>query len=226
MAISRTEPVDSSDDDEVVVVDEAETVVRTTLGVLVMVVCARTEDDEEGAGRDEAFVSVVAPCAPVFEAPNPGTCPEAVGLTVPVPVELDATWVDATWLAVTGQMVVETATTIVVTSPTVQSAAAVGQDEIVDVWEVKIVLVVMGTEALCSSDDVLMMEEPEADEGVTATAAVADVAVAGTGTGLVSEARAELAEASEAVTGQMVVSTTTTTVVSPASLTPVEVPVT
>lgn len=197
-------------------VDEAETVVKTTLGVLVMVVWARTEDEEEMTveERDDAVVRVVAPCAPVRDAPKPGTFPEPVGL-----LELDTPPV-----AVTGQTVVETATTTVVTSPTVQSDAAVGQDEMVDVWDEKIVLVVMGTEAFCSSE-VLMMAEPEA-EGVTATAAVSDVAVAGTGTGLVSEVRKDVSEASEAVTGQIVVSTTTTTVVSPASLTPVEVPVT
>lgn len=215
MAISRTVPVESSDSE---VVDEAETVVTTTLGVLVMVVWARTEEEKEDMSveeRDDAVVRVVAPCAPVLDALKPGTLPEPVGLTV----ELDAPSV-----AVTGQMVVETATTTVVTSPTVQSDAAVGQDEMVDVCDEKIVLVVMGTEAFCSSE-VLMMAEPEA-EGVTATAAVSDVAVAGTGTGLVSEVRLEVSEASEAVTGQMVVSTTTTTVVSPASLTPVEVPVT
>lgn len=170
MAISRTVPVDSSDSE---VVDEAETVVTTTLGVLVMVVWARTEEDDDFSvddERDDAVVRVVAtPWAPVFEAPKPGTFPEAVGLMV----ELDAPSV-----AVTGQTVVETATTTVVTSPTVQSDAAVGQDEMVDVWDEKIVLVVIGTEAFCSSE-VLMMEEAEA-EGVTTTAAVSDVAVAGT----------------------------------------------
>jgi hypothetical protein len=194
---------------------EAEAVVRTTLGVLVMVVWGRTEER-----RVDVVRRVLAPWAPVLEAPKPGTFPDAVGRTV----ELDGTPV-----AVTGQMVVETATTTVVTSPTVQSpdaAVPVGQAVMVDVWEVKMVLVVIGTEELNSSE-VLAMEGPEA-EGVTATAAVSDVAVAGTGTGLVSVGRraAELAEASDAVTGQMVVSTTTTTVVSPASLTLVDVPVT
>lgn len=201
--------------------DEADTVVMTTLGVLRMVVWGRMDLEEDPTieeDRDDAVVNVVAPSAPVLEEPKPGTFPEAVGLMVE--------W-EAPSVAVTGHTVVDTATTIVVRSPTVQSDAAVGQVAIVDVWDVKIVLVVIGTEALCSSEVVLMMAEPEPEaEGVTATAAVSDVAVAGTGTGLVSEARAELSEASEAVTGQIVVSTTTTKVVSPASFTPVEVPVT
>jgi hypothetical protein len=85
VAISRTVPVDSSVSE---VVDEAETVVRTRLGVLVMVVWGRrTEEDlttEEK--RDGDAVRVVAPSAPVLEVPKPGTFPEAVGLTV----ELDA----------------------------------------------------------------------------------------------------------------------------------------
>lgn len=212
MAISRTVPVDSSDSE---VVDEAETVVRTTLGVLVIVVWGRTEEDFEEARVCD--VRVVAPSRPVLEVPKPGTFPDAVGLTV----ELDGPPV-----AVTGQTVVERATTTVVTSPTVQplADAAVGQAVIVDDWVVKIVLVVIGTEEF-SRSEVLTMAEPEA-EGVTATAAVSDVAVAGTGTGLVSVGRDELSDASEAVTGQIVVSTTTTTVVSPTSLTVVEVPVT
>lgn len=202
--------------------------VRTTLG-LVMVDWTRTDEDPEPeADLDDMkvewegdAVGVVGPCAPVLDALNPGTLPEAVGRTV----ELDGTSV-----AVTGQTVVERATTTVVTSPTLQSDAdadaAVGQAVIVEEWVVKIVLVVMGTVEFCSRE-VLPMPEPDAAcEVVTATAAVSDVAVVSTGTGFVSVGRAELSVASEAVTGQIVVSTTTTTVVSPASLTVVEVPVT
>lgn len=220
MAISRTE--DSSAADEVV--DEAETVVRTTLG-LVMVDWARTDEDPEpdadfdemNDDRDGEAVKVVAPCAPVLDVAKPGTFPEAVGRTV----ELDGTSV-----AVTGHTVVERATTTVVTSPTVQSDEAVGQAVIVEEWVVKIVLVVMGTVEFCRSE-VLIMADPEAEcEGVSATAAVSDVAVVSTGTGFVAVGSTELSEASEAVTGQIVVPTTTTTVVSPISLTLVEVPVT
>lgn len=208
--------------------DEAGTVVRTTLG-LVMVDWARTDEDPEDFDemntedeREGDAVRVVAPCAPVLDVPKPGMFPEAVGRMV----ELDGTSV-----AVTGQMVVERATTTVVTSPTVQSDLAVGQAVIVEEWVVKIVLVVMGTVEFCFSSEVLPIPEPDAErEGVTATAAVSDVAVVRTGIGFVSVGGggggAELSEASEAVTGQIVVPTTTTTVVSPASLTDVEVPVT
>lgn len=228
MAISRTEDP-SSEDADLDVVDEAGTVVRTTLG-LVMVDWARTDEDPEDFDEintedewDGIAVRVVALCAPVLDVPKPGMFPEAVGRTV----ELDGTSV-----AVTGQTVVERATTTVVTSPTVQSDLAVGQAVIVEEWVVKIVLVVMGTDVeFCCSSEVLTIPEPEAEsEGVTATAAVSDVAVVKTGTGFVSAGGggggAELSEASEAVTGQIVVPTTTTTVVSPASLTDVEVPVT
>lgn len=226
MAISRTD--DSSGADEVVV-DDAGTVVRTTLG-LVMVDWARTDEDpvpdavfdemNTEDAREADAVRVVAPCAPVLDVPKPGMFPEAVGRTV----ELDGPSV-----AVTGQTVVERATTTVVTSPTVQSDLAVGQAVMVEEWVVKIVLVVMGTEVEFCSSEVLPIPEPEAEsEGVTATAAVSDVAVVrtGTGTGFVSVGGAELSAASEAVTGQIVVPTTTTTVVSPASLTDVDVPVT
>lgn len=97
---------------------------------------------------------------------------------------------------------------------------------IVEEWVVKIVLVVMGTVEFCRSE-VLPRPDPEAEcEGVSATAAVSDVAVVSTGTGFVAVGSTELSEASEAVTGQIVVPTTTTTVVSPISLTLVEVPVT
>lgn len=222
MAISSTVP-DDSDSDEL----EAETVVRTTLE-LVMVDWTRTEDDAEPlvfedteVDRDGDLVKVVAPRAPVLDVPKPGTFPDAVGLTVEL-LTLS--------VAVTGQIVVERATTTVVTSPTLQSDAAVGQAVIVEEWVVKIVLVVIATEveftAGCRSE-VLPTPEPEgADDGVTATAAVSDVAVVSTGTGLLAVARTELSEASAAVTGQIVVPTTTTTVVSPASLTVVDVPVT
>ena len=200
---------DPSDPD--VVVGEAETVVRTTLG-LVMVDWARTDE------RDGDAMRVVAPCAPVLDVPKPGTLPEAVGRAVDL---------DEPPVAVTGQTVVERATTTVVTSPTVQSDAAVGQAVIVEEWVVKMVLVVMGTEVEFCTSEVLPTPDPEAGcEGVSATAAVSDVAVVRTGTGSVWVGRTELSEASEAVTGQIVVPTTTTTVVSPASLTVVEVPVT
>lgn len=221
--------MDDSSDPDVAVDDddEAETVVRTTLG-LVMVDWARTEEDPEPEAdfeemktedeRDGDAVRVVAPCAPVLDVPKPGIFPEAVGRTV----ELDGTSV-----AVTGQMVVERATTTVVTSPTVQSDTAVGQAVMVEEWVVKIVLVVMGTEVEFCRSEVLPTPEPEAEcEGVSATAAVSDVAVVRTGTGFVRVGSTELSAASEAVTGQIVVPTTTTTVVSPASLTLVEVPVT
>ena len=156
MAISRTD--DSSAADELV--DEAETVVRTTLG-LVMVDWARTDEDPEPEAvfdemnddRDGDAVRVVAPCAPVLDVAKPGTFPEAVGRTV----ELDGTSV-----AVTGQTVVERATTTVVTSPTVQSDEAVGQAVIVEEWVVKIVLVVIGTVEFCRSE-VLPMADPEAE---------------------------------------------------------------
>lgn len=206
-------------------VDEAETVVSTTLG-LVMVDWARTDEDPEpdadfdemNDDRDGDAVRVVAPCAPVLDAPKLGIFPEAVGRTV----ELDGISV-----AVTGQTVVERATTTVVTSPTVQSDLAVGQAVIVEEWVVKIVLVVMGTEVEFCRSEVLTRPDPEAEcEGVSATAAVSDVAVVSTGTGFVAVGSTELSEASEAVTGQIVVPTTTTTVVSPISLTLVEVPVT
>lgn len=208
-------------------VDEAETVVSTTLG-LVMVDWARTDEDPEPTAdldemntedeRDGDAVRVVAPCAPVLEAPKPGMFPDAVGRIVELP---------GPSVAVTGQTVVERATTTVVTSPTVQSDLAVGQAVIVEEWVAKIVLVVIGTEVEFCSSEVLPMPDPEAEcEGVSATAAVSDVAVVRTGTGFVSVGSTEVSEASEAVTGQMVVPTTTTTVVSPASLTLVEVPVT
>lgn len=202
-------------------VDEAGTVVRTTLAWLVMVDWARTDEDLDEMNtedeRDWDAVRVVAPCAPVLEVPKPGTFPDAVGRMVELP---------GTSVAVTGQTVVERATTTVVTSPTVQSDLAVGQAVIVEEWVAKIVLVVIGTVEFCRSE-VLPTPDPEAEcEGVSATAAVSDVAVTRTGTGFVSVGSTELSEASEAVTGQMVVPTTTTTVVSPASLTLVEVPVT
>lgn len=221
MAISRTD--DSSD--VRLVVDDAWTVVRTTLA-LVMVDWARTEDDPDVLDemkvedwRDDAPVRVVAPCAPVLDAPKPGTFPDPVGRTV----ELDGPSV-----AVTGQTVVESATTTVVTSPTVQSDTAVGQAVMVDEWVVKIVLVVICTAVEFCASELLPTPEPEAAyEGVTATAAVSDVAVTRTGTGLVSVGGGTaVSEASAAVTGQIVVPTTTTTVVSPISLTDVEVPVT
>lgn len=214
---------DSSDLD---VVDEAETVVSTRLG-LVMVDCARTDEDPEPDAdfdemntedeRDGDAVRVVAPCAPVLEVPRPGTFPDAVGRMVEFPEPS---------VAVTGHTVVERATTTVVTSPTVQSDLAVAQAVIVEEWVEKIVLVVIGTVEFCRRE-VLPTPDPEAEcEGVSATAAVSDVAVVRTGTGFVAVGSTELSEASEAVTGQMVVPTTTTTVVSPASLMLVEVPVT
>lgn len=206
--------------------DEAETVVRTTLG-LVMVDWARTDEDPEPDAdldemntedeRDGDAVRVVAPCAPVLDVPKPGTFPDAVGRMEECPEPS---------VAVTGQTVVERATTTVVTSPTVQSDLAVGHAVIVEEWVAKIVLVVIGTVEFCRSE-VLPTPDPEAEcEGVSATAAVSDVAVVRTGTGFVAVGSTELSEASEAVTGQIVVPTTTTTVVSPASLMLVEVPVT
>lgn len=205
-------------------VDEAETVVSTRLG-LVMVDWARTDEDPEADldemntedERDGDAVRVVAPCAPVLDVPKPGMFPDAVGRMVEFPEPS---------VAVTGQTVVERATTTVVTSPTVQSDLAVAQAVIVEEWVAKIVLVVIGTVEFCRSE-VLPTPDPEAEcEGVSATAAVSDVAVVRTGTGFVAVGSTELSEASEAVTGQMVVPTTTTTVVSPASLMLVEVPVT
>lgn len=124
--------------------------------------------------------------------------------------------------AVTGQMVVETATTTVVTSPVLQAEADGAHELMVEEEVEKMVLVVN-----CVKDEVevLVLVLTAAAGVVVAEAEEATGVVCALAATLLSLANKELTEASEAVTGQIVVSTTTTTVVSaPFSSVEVEVP--